>query len=62
MDHTPTRAAHPHLDDLTRSLHTPLERIAGEHGDLVEVIRRRVVRNGSDSSETVAVAAFNSSI
>ena len=33
----------PSLDDLTHSLHTPLERIAVEHAELVEAVRRRVV-------------------
>ncbi|KAB1937376.1 hypothetical protein F8271_19255 [Micromonospora sp. ALFpr18c] len=62
MDHAPIRTARPNLADLTRSLHTPLERIVVEHADLVETIRRRVVAGESASSETVAVAAFNSSI
>ncbi|MEU5670069.1 hypothetical protein ACGF3C_23945 [Micromonospora sp. NPDC047762] len=62
MDHAPTRPSRPDLDDLTRSLHTPLDRIAVEHADLVEAVRRRVVTNDSVPSGTVAVAAFNSSI
>ncbi|MBM0234526.1 hypothetical protein JNW91_23475 [Micromonospora sp. STR1_7] len=62
MDHTPTRTPRPHLDDLTRSLRTPLERVAVEHADLVEMIRRRVVAARPAASDTVAVAAFNSSI
>ncbi|MFI6240977.1 hypothetical protein ACIBEF_13970 [Micromonospora sp. NPDC050795] len=62
MDHAPTRPSRPDLDDLTRSLHTPLDRIAVEHADLVEAVRRRVVANDSVPSGTVAVAAFNSSI
>ncbi|MET7706688.1 hypothetical protein [Micromonospora sp. NPDC005189] len=62
MDHAPTRPSRPDLDDLTRSLHTPLERIAVEHADLIEAVRRRVVPNGPVPSGSVAVAAFNSSI
>ncbi|MCZ7376164.1 hypothetical protein ACWEOS_32445 [Micromonospora taraxaci] len=62
MDHAPTRSPRPDLDDLTRSLHTPLERIAVEHADLVEAVRRRVVAGQSAASGSVAVAAFNSSI
>ncbi|MFI6780944.1 hypothetical protein [Micromonospora sp. NPDC050276] len=62
MDHAPARSSRPDLDDLTRSLHTPLERIAVEHADLIEAVRRRVVTNDSAPSGIVAVAAFNSSI
>ncbi|MBM0278586.1 hypothetical protein [Micromonospora tarensis] len=62
MDHAPTRSPRPVLDDLTRSLHTPLERIVVEHADLIEAVRRRVVTNDSVPSGSVAVAAFNSSI
>ncbi|MBG6067245.1 hypothetical protein ACFYL6_22665 [Micromonospora sp. NPDC007208] len=62
MDHAPARSSRPDLDDLTRSLHTPLERIAVEHADLIEAVRRRVVTNDSVPSGIVAVAAFNSSI
>ncbi|MBQ1015687.1 hypothetical protein KBX53_33140 [Micromonospora sp. M51] len=62
MDHAPARPTRPDLDDLTRSLHTPLERITVEHADLVEAVRRRVVTTGSVPSGVVAVAAFNSSI
>ncbi|MCG5438562.1 hypothetical protein [Micromonospora foliorum] len=62
MDHAPARSSRPYLDDLTRSLHTPLERIAVEHADLIEAVRRRVVTNDSVPSGIVAVAAFNSSI
>ncbi|MET8261945.1 hypothetical protein ACFYPG_32290 [Micromonospora sp. NPDC005553] len=62
MDNAPTRPSRPGLDDLTRSLHTPLDRVAVEHADLVEAVRRRVVTNDSVPSGTVPVAAFNSSI
>ncbi|MET8093120.1 hypothetical protein [Micromonospora sp. NPDC005220] len=62
MDHAPTRPSRPDPADLARSLHTPLERIAVEHADLIEAVRRRVVTNDSVPSGTVAVAAFNSSI
>ncbi|MGW5560586.1 hypothetical protein ACWER9_25610 [Micromonospora sp. NPDC003944] len=62
MDHAPTRPSRPDLDDLTRSLHTPLDRVAVEHADLIEAVRRRVVTNDSMPFGTVAVAAFNSSI
>ncbi|MEW2145456.1 hypothetical protein AB0869_21845 [Micromonospora vinacea] len=62
MDHAPARTSRPDLDNLTRSLHTPLDRIAVEHADLIEAVRRRVVTNDSVPSGTVAVAAFNSSI
>jgi hypothetical protein len=62
VDHAPTRPSSPNLDDLTRSLHTPLDRVAVEHADLIEAVRRRVVTNDSVPSGTVAVAAFNSSI
>ncbi|MEO3774333.1 hypothetical protein [Micromonospora sp. B9E7] len=62
MDHAPTRPSRPDLDDLTRSLHTPLERIAVEHADLVEAVRRRVVAGQSVPPGSVPVAAFNSSI
>ena len=47
---------------LHTSLGTPLERIVVEHAELVEAVRRRVVTNGSVPSDTVPVAAFNSSI
>ncbi|MEU4556249.1 hypothetical protein EV382_0099 [Micromonospora violae] len=62
MDHAPTRPSRPDLVDLTRSLHTPLERVAVEHADLIEAVRLRVVTNDSAPFGTVAVAAFNSSI
>ncbi|MEV4122141.1 hypothetical protein [Micromonospora sp. NPDC049645] len=62
MDHAPTRPSRPDLDDLRRSLHTPLERVAVEHADLVEAVRRRVVSGDHVPSGIVAVAAFNSSI
>ncbi|WP_406067326.1 hypothetical protein [Micromonospora sp. NBC_01638] len=62
MDHAPTSPSRPVLVDLTRSLHIPLERIAVEHADLVEAVRRRVVANQSVPSGSVPVAAFNSSI
>ncbi|MBQ0900847.1 hypothetical protein [Micromonospora sp. U21] len=62
MDHAPTRPSRPDLDDLTRSLHTPLERIAVEHADLVATVRQRVLAGGSMPSGAVPVAAFNSSI
>ncbi|MCG5452859.1 MULTISPECIES: hypothetical protein [Micromonospora] len=62
MDHAPTRPSRPDLDDLTRSLRVPLERIAVEHADLIESVRSRVVTNDSVPSGIVAVAAFNSSI
>ncbi|WFF03525.1 hypothetical protein [Micromonospora sp. WMMD964] len=61
MDHAPTRSSCPDLEDLTRSLHTPLERIAVEHAELVEAVRRRAVGQ-SVPSGSVPVAAFNSSI
>ncbi|MEU1590042.1 hypothetical protein [Micromonospora sp. NPDC005710] len=59
MDHAPARSSRPDLDNLTRSLHVPLDRIPVEHA---EAVRRRVVTNGSVPSGTVPVAAFNSSI
>ncbi|MDG4808491.1 hypothetical protein O7634_17210 [Micromonospora sp. WMMD1120] len=62
MDHVPSRSSRPVLDDLTRSLHTPLERIVVEHADLVEAVRRRVVTDDSVPSGSVAVALFNSCI
>ncbi|MEK8107510.1 hypothetical protein NKG94_24650 [Micromonospora sp. M12] len=62
MDHAPARSSRPGLVDLTRSLHTPLDRIAVEHADLVEAVRRRVVPHDSVPSGSVPVAAFNSSI
>ncbi|MEU7756851.1 FxSxx-COOH cyclophane-containing RiPP peptide [Micromonospora sp. NPDC049101] len=62
MDHAPTRTTRPDLDNLTRSLHTPLARIAAEHADLVEAVRRRVVVDETLPSGSVPVAAFNSSI
>jgi hypothetical protein len=62
VDHAPARTSRPDLDNLTRSLHTPLDRIPVEHADLIEAVRRRVVTNDSVPSGTVAVAAFNSSI
>ncbi|WP_433267924.1 hypothetical protein ACQPWR_07800 [Micromonospora vinacea] len=62
MDHAPARTSRPDLDNLTRSLHTPLDRMPVEHADLIEAVRRRVVTNDSVPSGTVAVAAFNSSI
>ncbi|MET8357173.1 hypothetical protein [Micromonospora sp. NPDC005171] len=62
MDHAPARTSRPDLDNLTRSLRTPLDRIPVEHADLIEAVRRRVVTNDSVPSGTVAVAAFNSSI
>jgi len=62
VDHAPARPSRPDLDDLTRSLHTPLERIGVEHADLIEAVRRRVVTNAAVPSGSVAVAAFNSSI
>ncbi|MEH0931709.1 hypothetical protein [Micromonospora sp. CPCC 205558] len=62
MDNAPTRPSRPSLDDFTHSLGTPLERIVVEHADLIEAVRRRVVTNGSVPSDTVPVAAFNSSI
>ncbi|MEV4655692.1 hypothetical protein [Micromonospora sp. NPDC049301] len=62
MDHAPTRPSRPALDDLTRSLHTPLERISVEHADLVATVRQRVLAGESTPSGAVPVAAFNSSI
>ncbi|MEU8156712.1 FxSxx-COOH cyclophane-containing RiPP peptide [Micromonospora sp. NPDC048986] len=62
MDNAPTRPSRPGLADLTRSLHTPLERIAVEHADLVEAVRRHVVADEPVPSGTVPVAAFNSAI
>ncbi|MFG1868181.1 hypothetical protein [Micromonospora arborensis] len=62
MDHAPTRSPRPDPDNLTRSLHTPLQRIAVEHADLIEAVRRRAVANESAPSGSVPVAAFNSSI
>ncbi|MGC5017734.1 hypothetical protein [Micromonospora sp. DT47] len=62
MDQTTTRPARPALDDLTRSLHTPLGRVAAEHADLVEQLRRRLVPSESTPPVAVPVAAFNSSI
>ncbi|WP_433652259.1 hypothetical protein ACQP2C_07630 [Micromonospora zamorensis] len=62
MDHAPTRSPRPDPDDLARSLHTPLDRIAVEHADLIEAIRQRVVAGQSLPSGSVPVAAFNSSI
>ncbi|MFF4878996.1 hypothetical protein [Micromonospora sp. NPDC000668] len=62
MDHAPTRPSRPALADLTRCLHTPLERIAVDHADLVATVRQRVLADDSMPSGTVPVAAFNSSI
>ncbi|RAO26911.1 hypothetical protein ONO23_05463 [Micromonospora noduli] len=62
MDNAPTRPSRPGLNDLTHSLDIPLERIAVEHADLVEAIRRRVVEGGPVPSGTVPVALFNSAI
>ncbi|NYH45608.1 hypothetical protein HNR22_005335 [Micromonospora jinlongensis] len=39
-----------------------MDRIAVEHADLIEAIRRRVVAGQSVPSGSVPVAAFNSSI
>ncbi|MFC0006261.1 MULTISPECIES: hypothetical protein [Micromonospora] len=62
MDQTPSRHLPPSLDVLTRSLHTPLGRVATEHPDTVALVRRRVLPHDATPPVAVPVAGFNSAI
>ncbi|MBY8871123.1 hypothetical protein K7640_04595 [Micromonospora sp. PLK6-60] len=62
MDQTPTRPTPPSLDALTRSLRTPLGRVATEHPDALALVRLRVLPQAATPPVTVPVACFNSAI
>ncbi|MEU5561722.1 MULTISPECIES: hypothetical protein [Micromonospora] len=62
MDQTAPRHSPPSVDLLTRSLRTPLGRVATEHPDTLALVRRRVLAGQAAQPGTVPVAAFNSSI
>ncbi|SIR44551.1 FXSXX-COOH protein [Micromonospora avicenniae] len=62
MDQTAPRHSPPSIDVLTRSLRTPLGRVATEHPEVLALVRRRVLPGEGTPPGTVPVAAFNSSI